>query len=210
MHIQPIFAVADKDELHQLMRAYPLATVIITVAGRTEVNLLPVEISSDGELGKLSGHASRNHALFQLMSDGSEATVLFQSPNAYISPRWYVSGQQSGRNAPSWNYIAVQARGQIRWVDDREWLMAHLAALTAGQEAGRVNEWRMQDAAPDHIENAANHLLGFEIHITELLGKKFLSQQRTPIDRESLVMHLKTEFRGAANDVADLIDSMRG
>jgi transcriptional regulator len=205
MHIQPIFLASERDELHQIMRAYPLATVIRSVGGRHEVNLLPLEVSADGEWGKLSGHASRHHELFQHADEASEIAVLFQSPSAYISPRWYVNGQRSGRNAPSWNYVAVQARGQMRLVDDRNWMMAHLASLTASQETGRNQAWTMQEAAPDFIEDVAKNLMGFEINISELVGKKFLSQQRTPADRASLVQHLALEPKGAARDVANLI-----
>ena len=44
----------------------------------------------------------------------TESTAIFRGPDAYISPRWYVNGQRSGRVAPSWNYVVVQARGRIR------------------------------------------------------------------------------------------------
>ncbi len=207
MHVQPIFAENDTHALHQLMRAYPLATVVTTTSRGLEVNLLPLEVSLVGEQGRLSGHASRDHALFKHTADGSEATVLFQGPNAYISPRWYVNGQRSGRNAPSWNYVAVQARGYIRFIDDSAWLAKHLAALTLSQESDRDPAWTMQDASAEFIHDVSQGLLGFEMDITALIGKKFLSQQRTPADRENLARYLKLEPRGAAHDLAALINS---
>ena len=45
----------------------------------------------------------------------------------------------------------------------------------------------------------------FEIALSELEGKRFLSQQRTPADRHSLIAHLQTEDSGMARDVAALI-----
>jgi transcriptional regulator len=205
LHIQPIFAENDTHTLHQLIRAYPLATVITVAPHGLEVNLLPLEISSIGELGRLSGHASRNHDLFKKTANGSDVTVLFQSPNAYISPHWYVNGQRSSRNAPSWNYVAVQARGCVRFIDNAVWLAAHLAALTSSQESGRDNAWSMQHASAEFIHSVSQGLMGFEIDITELIGKIFLSQQRTPADRDKLVHHLKLEPNGAAHDLAALI-----
>ncbi|KRC24412.1 FMN-binding negative transcriptional regulator [Acidovorax sp. Root217] len=208
MHTLPLFAENDPATLHPLMAAYPLATLVTTsAAGASDVHLLPLELHTpDGAVACLRGHVVRSHSLRQQMGEGDSLIALFQGPNAYISPRWYVNGQRSARLAPSWNYVAVQVRGRLRWVeDDPEWVLAHLTALTAAQEASRVEPWSLDMAAPDYVEGAARHLVGFEIEITALEGKRFLSQQRTEADRRSLVEHLERELSGMARDVARLI-----
>jgi len=205
MYTQPIFAINERQELHQHMRNYPLATLVTTRGGRVDANLLPLDLSDRGLHGQLSGHVARNHSLWTDGSDGFDVTAVFQSPNAYISPRWYVNGQSSKRNAPSWNYIAVQARGRLRFIEDAEWMVAHLASLTASQEARRPEPWTPGDIAPDFLQETARRLVGFEIEIQELTGKRFLSQQRTDADRKSLVQHLSVEESLAARAVADLI-----
>jgi transcriptional regulator len=205
MHIQPLFAVTAEPELQGLMRAYPLATLISTCGASPEVNLLPLEVTSGGPHGRLRGHVSRNHPLATSTAPGSELTAIFRGPDAYISPRWYVNGQRSGRVAPSWNYVVVQARGRIRFVDAVDWMVTHLTALAAQQEAGRDPPWTPADAPASYIDEAAAHLIGFEIELTDLVGKRFLSQQRTEADRHSLVAHLAREPSGAARDLAGLI-----
>ncbi|MGO4390237.1 FMN-binding negative transcriptional regulator [Variovorax sp. M-6] len=206
MHTQPLFAMTERQALHQVMRSYPLATLITAATGTVEVNLLPLELSDHGPHGRLSGHVARTHSLWTTAcSPGFEATVVFQSPNAYISPRWYVNGQRSGRNAPSWNYVAVQARGSLRFIEEAGWMAAHLASLTATQEAARAEPWSVDDAAPGFLTETARRLVGFEIEIRELAGKRFLSQQRTEADRQSLVHHLSLEASPAARAVATLI-----
>ena len=67
--------------------------------------------------------------------------VIFQGPNAYISPSWYVNGQKSGKVLPSWNYAVVHAYRTIRVIEDDEWLMQHLAELARRNEAGREKPW---------------------------------------------------------------------
>ena len=205
MHIQPLFAEQNRHALHRLIRAYPLATLITQTAQGADANLLPLDISDAGPNGRLSGHVARTHSLWCEQADGSDVLVMFQGPNAYISPRWYVNGQRSGRLAPSWNYVAVQARGRMRFIDDGHWVATHLASLTAQQESGRDRPWSLDDASPQFVEEASRHLIGFEIDIVELTGKRFLSQQRTPADRRSIVQQLGLETSGSARDLAALI-----
>lgn len=205
MHTQALFAVHERPVLHALIRSYPLATLFCTTPGGTDAHLLPLALSETAGAACLQGHVARTHTLWTDTAPGSDMLVVFQSPNAYISPRWYVNGQRSGRLAPSWNYAAVQARGKIRFVDDPAWLLAHLAALTATQEGERSEPWALADAAPDFVQQAAQRLVGFEIEILELTGKRFLSQQRTPADRRSVVAHLSAEASGAARELAGLI-----
>lgn len=205
MHIQPLFAETDIGALHRLIDAYPLATLTTHTPQGLEAHLLPLERVATGVHGGLRGHVARQHALCTGAADGSEVLLVFQGPNAYISPRWYVNGQRSGRLAPSWNYVAVQARGRLRFIDDGAWLRAHLGALMARQESRREQPWSLDDTAADFLADAAQRLIGFEIEILDLSGKRFLSQQRTEADRRSLVRHLEREPSGMARDLAALI-----
>lgn len=202
MHIQPLFAETDIGALHRLIDAYPLATLTTHTSQGLEAHLLPLELVATGAL---RGHVARQHALCTDAVDGSEVLAVFQGPNAYISPRWYVNGQRSGRLAPSWNYVAVQARGRLRFIDDGAWLRTHLGALMARQESHRAQPWSLEDTAADFVTEAAQRLIGFEIEILDLSGKRFLSQQRTEADRRSLVHHLEREASGMARDLAALI-----
>jgi transcriptional regulator len=205
MYTQALFQAEEPGACHRLMRTYPLATVVAMTHAGLEAHLLPLAFMDEGPGGRLQGHVGRTHSLPQAVCDGAQVLAVFQSPNAYISPRWYVNGQRSGRLAPSWNYAAVEARGAIRFMDDSQWMRAHLQALTRLQEEHRAQPWSLQDAAPTFIDDAARRLVGFEIDIAHLSGKRFLSQQRTPDDRRSLVEHLLLEPAGAARDVAAMI-----
>lgn len=187
------------------MRDYPLATVISVRSGGAEADILPLHLSEQGPHGKLSGHVARSHSLWLEASQGGAVTVVFQGPNAYISPRWYVNGQRSGRNAPSWNYVAVQARGRLRFTEEAGWMAAHLASLTSSQETGRPNPWSVEEASPDFLSETAQRLVGFEIEVQELTGKRFLSQQRTEADRESLARNLAVESSLSAQAVGRLL-----
>ncbi|NIF82794.1 transcriptional regulator [Comamonas sp. Tr-654] len=205
MYIQPLFSMTEVSELQQVMHDYPLATVIAEGAGEVEINLLPLLWVKAGPLGRLTGHVSRSHHLFSKAPSIRTVTAVFQSPNAYISPRWYINGQKSGRNAPSWNYVAVQAQGRIRFIDDALWMREHLNALAHSQEASREEPWSPTQADPEFLESVAARLIGFELDIENLCGKRFLSQQRTAADRDSLVQQLAQDPGPGAAAVSRLI-----
>lgn len=205
MYIQPLFSIAEVSALQQVMHDYPLATVIAEGAGEVEINLLPLLWVKGSLFGRLAGHVSRSHHLFLKGPSIRTVTAIFQSPNAYISPKWYINGQRSGRNAPSWNYVAVQAQGHIRFIDDAVWMREHLDALTRSQETSRKEPWSTTQADPEFLESVAARLIGFEVDIENLCGKRFLSQQRTAADRESLVQHLAQDPGPGAFALSQLI-----
>ncbi len=191
--------------MHEVMRDYPLATLVASRAGQIEVDLLPLLLVEAGPFGRLAGHVGRSHDLAVMGDEMKSVTVLFQSPNAYISPTWYVNGQRSGRNAPSWNYVAVQAQGRIRLIDDALWMRAHLESLAHAQEAQRIPPWSASQTDPEFLAAAASRLIGFEVEIESLCGKRFLSQQRTQADRLSLIQHLARDHGPGASAVSRLI-----
>jgi transcriptional regulator len=53
----------------------------------------------------------------------------------------------------------------------------------------------------------AARLIGFEVDIENLCGKRFLSQQRTAADRDSLIQHLAQDRGPGAAAVSRLIKS---
>ncbi|MNT90265.1 Protease synthase and sporulation protein PAI 2 [compost metagenome] len=93
----------------------------------------------------------------------------------------------------------------MRFIEDAAWLRSHLEALTRSQEAGRDELWSLADASPEFVDDALKRLVGFEIDILALSGKRFLSQQRTEADRRSLVEHLSREESLPARALAALI-----
>ena len=53
------------------------------------------------------------------------------------------------------NYVVVEARGKLRFVDDKAWLRAQVEALTAQQESTFAEPWAVSDAPADYVEKDA-------------------------------------------------------
>jgi transcriptional regulator len=119
--------------------------------------------------------------------------AIFQGPSAYVSPAWYAAKAEHGRVVPTWNYEAVHVRGRLRWFDDPAGLLDVVQRLTDRFEAGRAAPWSVADAPADYVERLMAGIVGVELTVTAIEGKRKLSQNRPAGDRARIVAGLAAE-----------------
>lgn len=186
MYLPKHFAENDIARQHDLMRAFPLATLVSHGPDGLEANHLPLLLDRvAGPNGTLRGHVARGNPLAQAAD--REILVIFQGHQRYISPANYVTKAEHGRVVPTWNYTAVHAYGHLRVVDDADWLLAQLTALTAEHEAGLAKPWAVGDAPTDYVEKMLGGVIGIEIVIKRLIGKWKVSQNQPAVNQASLI-----------------------
>ncbi len=191
---RPAMFREDRPEiLHALMRAHPLATLVTAGSQGLEANLLPFLLAEVDGAWVLRAHLGRANGQLAALREGGPALVIFQGPDAYVSPAWYPSKAEHGKVVPTWNYATVQARGTPRVIEDAAWLRAQIEALTGQQEAGREAPWQVGDAPQDFIEATMRAIIGLEIPIDSLEGKWKVSQNRGEADRAGVVAGLRRE-----------------
>jgi transcriptional regulator len=180
---------------------------VTEAGGRLGVNHIPFALdATQGPLGTLRGHVARANGVWNGAPGQVESVVVFQGPQAYITPSWYPSKQQHGKVVPTWNYAVVHAHGTPRVVDDPEWLRQHVAALTAVHEAGRPEPWSVADAPAQYIDSLLRAIVGIEIPIAMLQGKWKVSQNRTTPDRLGVVAGLRESPVEGSERMARLVD----
>jgi transcriptional regulator len=207
MLIPKVFEESRVAVMHELMRQNPLGTLI--VMGRTELDAYHVPMEIDPHptpFGTLSGHLARNNAVYREFQPGTETLVVFTGPDAYVSPGWYATKQAHGKVVPTWNYVAVHARGPLHFIEDSDRVLAHLSSLTARHEAAHAQPWRISDAPKDYIEQQIQHIVMFEIPITQLVGKWKVSQNRTVQDRQGVARGMAALDDRKAVAMAQLVD----
>lgn len=198
----------DLTVLHGLIKAYPLAAWVSQVDGELAANHIPFLLDpSRGEYGTLTAHVARANPVWQSLPATGEALVIFQGPEAYISPSWYPSKQAHGKAVPTWNYAVAHARGQPRVIEDRDWLLRHLTELSDTHEAEQAVPWKLADAPPEFIERMLGAIVGIEIPIARLTGKWKVSQNRPLADRIGVAEGLSRRGDPRADDMARLVKS---
>jgi transcriptional regulator len=139
----------------------------------------------------------------------TEALVVFQGPEAYITPSWYAVKAETGKVVPTWNYAVVQVHGRLRVIEDQDWLRVQIEALTRSQEDQRERGWQVSDAPASYVEAQIKGIVGIEIAITRIEGKWKVSQNRPERDRTGVVAGLREGGDEARQAMADLVATPR-
>ncbi len=192
MYIPSHFAETDTRTLHAWMRSQPLATLITHSENGLDANHIPLHLTAEpGSLGILRGHVARANPLWSHLAAGTEALAVFMGPQAYITPSWYPTKAETGKAVPTWNYVAVHAYGTLRAVDNAAWLRSQLEALTAQSEAAFAKPWHIADAPPDYIARMLTAIMGVEMVISRLEGKRKTSQNQPACNRAGVEAGLR-------------------
>jgi transcriptional regulator len=195
------------EELHALIRAHPLGTLITLGSAGLEANHIPFEVSAEpAPFGTLRGHVARANPVWQDFSADTGALVVFQGPSAYITPSWYETKRETGKVVPTYNYAVVHAYGPLRPIEDSVWLRELVGRLTDRFESVRAQPWQVTDAPPDFIDKMLGAIVGLEIPIARLIGKWKMSQIRPAVDRPGIISGLREASADDAAGVADLVE----
>jgi len=191
------------ETLHELIRSHPLATLITSGIDGLIANLVPFIVVDSGDKGTLRAHIAKANDQVAALRAGTETLVVFQGPEAYITPTWYPAKKEHGRVVPTWNYVVVQARGTPRVIDDAVWLRTQIEALTLSQEGPRAEPWKVTDAPPEFVDKQIKAIIGIEIPILTIEGKWKVSQNRSDADRHGVCEGLTKD--GGHPDMAKLV-----
>ena len=193
MYVPTHFAESDRAAMHRVIVTKPFATWVASLDGHLVVNHIPLLLHANrGDQGTLVGHVARANPIWRSL--GSNPSVMvFSDANSYVTPSWYPSKAQTGKAVPTWNYLVVHAHGTARAIEDREWLRAHVAELTQAHENGRPLPWRMEDAPSSYIDALLGAIIGIEMPIDRLDGKRKLSQNRSAEDMSGVLSGLRAE-----------------
>lgn len=207
MYVSRHHTLDDREAIFALMDAHPLGAWVCQTAGGLVANHVPFLLDrSRGEFGTLVGHVSRANPVWRELGQATPSVVMFQGPQAYISPGWYPGKATHGKVVPTWNYTVAHAHGTMRAVDDRDWLLDVLDRLTNTHEAGRPMPWRVGDAPPDYIDRMLRAIVGVEMPIERLEGKLKASQDEDLPDRQGTVRALRSDPRDETQAMAGLVD----
>lgn len=195
MYTPRAFALDDLPELQQLVQHTRLAQLVTFGEQGLLASHLPLLLNPDeGANGTLYGHLAKANPQWRALQNGSDALVIFTGAEAYISPTFYPTKAEHGKVVPTWNYLAVHAYGKPQVFSDAERLLRVVTALTDRHESKRDQPWKVSDAPADYIDSMLKAIVGFALPIDRLIGKRKLSQNRSPADiagvREGLAASL--------------------
>ena len=205
MYIPPAFRDEDAASIRATIRAARLANLITATAKGLVATPLPLLLDeNEGERGVLYGHIAKANSQWRLSPIG-EALVTFMGPEAYVTPSWYVTKQETGKVVPTWNYVAVHVYGPVEFFQESERLLDVVTRLTNRHEEARANSWAVADAPADFIAGQLRGIVGVRIPVTRFEGKRKMSQNRSDADRVGVVAGLTASENPIDREVASLV-----
>ncbi|PJE44067.1 MAG: transcriptional regulator [Pseudomonas sp.] len=208
MYTPAAFRQDDLVTLHQQIRATRLPTLVSHGTQGLLASHLPLLLDADeGPYGTLYGHFAKANPQWRDLDEGSQALVIFQGAEAYISPSWYAVKAEHGKVVPTWNYISVQAHGRAKVFDDAERLLQLVSRLSDQHEAERPQPWAVSDAPRDYIDSMLRAIVGFALPIERLEGKWKLGQNRSQADQTGVREGLHASHDPCDRELAAQINS---
>ncbi|WP_299227422.1 FMN-binding negative transcriptional regulator [uncultured Psychroserpens sp.] len=175
MNYPPKYHLDDnQDHLIEVIKAYPLATLISVDKNEPLVTHLPLIFENE----KLIGHIDIYNPQAKLLKGNKEVTVIFSGPQCYISPSVYGTTQ-----LPTWNYIKVHLKGTVQAIESNAALKQSLITMTEFLEAPD-HKYILEPDNP-RLNRNLNYIKMFEISITNWEGKFKLSQDKKPSDTKA-------------------------
>ena len=203
MHPNPAYRQAPEADALDLARGRGFGA--LTAAGPDGV--LAAHVTFVVEDGLITAHLVRSNPLARHLKDGPAAALLIVSgPDGYISPDWYGEDDR----VPTWNYVAVHLRGELRLVDESG-LRACLDRLSANFETRLAPKpvWKADKMTPDVLARLLRQIVPVEVTIETIDSTFKLSQNGADSSRLGAAAGL-TEGGTPGMETAALAALMRG
>ncbi|TPJ17882.1 FMN-binding negative transcriptional regulator [Mesorhizobium sp. B2-7-3] len=205
MYTPPAFRDDDKDSLIATIRAARLANLVTATADGPLATPLPLFLDeTEGEHGVIHGHLAKANPQWRVPAIG-DGLAIFMGPDAYVTPAWYATKQETGKVVPTWNYAAVHAYGPVEFFEDADRLLEVVTRLTNLHEGARAAPWAVSDAPPDFIQSQLRGIVGLRMPVARLEGKRKMSQNRNAADRAGVASGLAASERPSDREVSALI-----
>ncbi len=202
MYTPSAFVVSDRVTLHDFIVAHSFATLVSSDSDVTDASHLPLLLNRDtGEHGQLTGHFAKANSHWKEL-DGSNVLAIFHGPHAYVSPTWYAEQNV----VPTWNYVAVHARGTLKIEQDHDRLLDIVRQSVEVYEAAMPTPWQLDSAEPSFIDKLLDAIVGFTIDIEQLEGKWKLNQNHSHERQQRVIAGLKSRPDAGSQEVAELME----
>lgn len=187
----------------KLIEEYPLATLVSVQDVSPFFSHIPLVVESSSDQLVLIGHIAKGNPHWKWMND-QPIYVIFNGPNEYISPKWYVEN-----DVPTWNYAVVHIEGHCSLIENLDGILDCLKKLSMASESKSKDPWEFwipEDlAGPGVIEKS---IVGFKIEVKSLKAKFKLNQSRSEGDLHEVIKGLEAKDTDRGRNLASLMSTV--
>ena len=200
MYIPKVNLMEDQTEAIEFMQRFSFATIITARDGVPVATHLPFLVGVKDGAVVLTSHFARANEQWKEI-EHCKVLVIFNEPHAYISPKHY----DKQLNVPTWNYISVHAYGNGKLITGVEKVIEVLESTIDNYEIAYRQQW---NTSPEDFKlKMSNGIVAFEIIVTELQGKKKLSQNKSENEQTKIIAALSKSEDTTERLIADYMKS---
>ncbi|MEP7108399.1 MAG: FMN-binding negative transcriptional regulator [Ferruginibacter sp.] len=144
---------------------------------------LAIEMKEDGKMF-FYGHLMKSTDHHLAFEKNENVLVIFNGPHTYVSASWY----SNPRVASTWNYLAVHAKGKIKFTDEEGTYQA-IKAITNKYE-GTETAASFDKLPKEYVMKLIKAIVGFSIEVESFDNVFKLSQNHSEETRHSIEAHL--------------------
>jgi transcriptional regulator len=196
MYIPNLNVMTDKTEIVDFMQCFSFATIITAKDNYPVATHLPFIVTLKDDTIILTSHFAKANEQWKDIQN-NKVLVIFSEPHAYISPKHY----DKELNVPTWNYISVHAYGAATIVTEQNKVLSILENTIEYYENAYRQQW---DNLPgDYKLGMVKGIVAFEIAVTDIQGKKKLSQNKTLNEQKKIINTLSGSLDNNERIIAD-------
>lgn len=191
----------DRKEMLKFIQQHGFGLFVSGANNQPLATHIPFELErNDAGEEVLRTHMSKANPQWKSLRNGDVVLAVFQGAHGYISSSWY-----DHQNVSTWNYMAVHVTGKLRIMEADE-LKGLVSRLTERYEADSEKPVLVNDLEEEYVRKHLAGIVGLEIAIDLLEGKKKLSQNRDQHNYDRIIEEL--EKRNSPGDL-ELLENMR-
>jgi len=164
------------EHARNIIRENPFASLISNDdQGFPFVTHIPIKLiphASDPKQDSLLGHVAKVNPHTSFLRSRPSVLLTFMGPQAYMSPAVYPDLVR----VPTWSYVAVHVKAEVRILEGEEAKDAILKQLIADHEPPYAQQWR---GLPEtYTQPMLNAIVAFEMKVQDIQTKVKLNQHR--------------------------------
>lgn len=189
MYNLPYFKEKDQGLVKEFMHQHPFITLCgCDNAGNPVVTQVPVLLREENRQLYLRGHIMKKTDHHLAFMENPRVLALFTGAHTYVSASWYSNPRQGS----TWNYMTVQAKGQVRFLEEAA-LFDLLRDLTAHFENNNHSPSLYEKLPAEYISQLSKAIVAFEIEVQEMDNVFKLSQNRDEKSFHTIIEKLEQQ-----------------
>jgi transcriptional regulator len=174
----------DKQKVIEFIKENPFALIIGIGEKYPAATQVPLGIEINGDKILLRGHIMRKTDHHMALEKNNNVMVVFTGPHCFVSASWYTDPNIGS----TWNYMTVQAKGKISFLDEQGTRAA--VKQVSDKYQGTDKPGAYDNLPKEYIDHMVKAIVGFTIEVEVLENTFKLSQNRDEDSQRNIIEQL--------------------